>query len=163
MVFHVADNSVFAFDFAVPVLDGSVDVCIRERAQQLMELGIGLVDNFTMKALAELRGMGIEVEQFLIARRQNSAADSRTAFDYGAFMVAVTAGVPVSGILGDSLQHDRLIFLMQLPESRLCLRCLMVSSFRLRLFLGKRKSRGRFHTLCFVNFLDLFRFGEEQV
>ena len=29
--------------------------------------------------------------------------------------------------------------------------------------LGKRKSRGRFHTLCFVDILDLFRFGEEQI
>ena len=69
MVFHVADNGVFAFDLAVPVLDGSVNVIVRKWAQQLMELGIGLVDNFTMKALPELRGVGIEVKQLLIARR----------------------------------------------------------------------------------------------
>ena len=35
--------------------------------------------------------------------------------------------------------------------------------FRLRSGLGHRKSRGRFHTLCFVNLLNLFCFGEEQV
>ena len=37
------------------------------------------------------------------------------------------------------------------------------SRVRLRLFLGKRKSRGCFHILCFIYSLDLFRFGEEQV
>ena len=35
--------------------------------------------------------------------------------------------------------------------------------FRLRSGFGYRKSRGRFNTLCFVDFMDLFRFGEEQV
>ena len=29
--------------------------------------------------------------------------------------------------------------------------------------LGKRKSRGRFHILCFINILNLFRFGKKQV
>ena len=29
--------------------------------------------------------------------------------------------------------------------------------------LGKRKSRGCFHILCFIYFLNLFRFREEQV
>ena len=29
--------------------------------------------------------------------------------------------------------------------------------------LGKRKSRGCFHILCFIYFLNLFRFGKEQV
>ena len=37
------------------------------------------------------------------------------------------------------------------------------SRVRLRLFLGKRKSRGCFHILCFIYSLDLFSFGEEQV
>ena len=69
VVLHVADNGVLALDVAVPVLDGSVNVIVRKWAQQLMELGIGLVDNFTMKALPELRGVGIEVKQLLIARR----------------------------------------------------------------------------------------------
>ena len=38
-------------------------------AQHLMELGISLSDDFTVKALPELRGVGIEVKQLLIARR----------------------------------------------------------------------------------------------
>ena len=69
MVFHVADNGVLAFDLAVPVLDSSVNVIVRKWAQQLMELGISLSDDFTVKALPELRGVGIEVKQLLIARR----------------------------------------------------------------------------------------------
>ena len=56
VVLHVADNGVLAFALAVPVLDGSVNVIVRKWAQQLMELGIGLVDNFTMKALPETPG-----------------------------------------------------------------------------------------------------------
>ena len=53
---YVVDNGVFAFDLAVPVLDGSVNVILPKVGAQLMELGIGLVDDFTMKALPELRG-----------------------------------------------------------------------------------------------------------
>ena len=68
MFFHVANNSAFALDIAVPVLDGLVDVRIRERTQQLMEFGIGLVDDFPRQALPELGDMGIEMKQFLIAR-----------------------------------------------------------------------------------------------
>ena len=56
------------------------------------------------------------------------------------------------------IETDRIIWVSLLdtvvfPHSRV----------RLRLFLGKRKSRGCFHILCFIYSLDLFRFGEEQV
>ena len=116
-----------------------------------------------MKALAELRCVGIEAEQLHVARSQDSTANSGVALDHGVLVVTVTAGVPVSDVLGNSLQHDGLILLMQLPEGGLCRLWLMGSSFRLRLFLGKRKRRGCLHILCFIYSLDLFRFGEEQV
>ena len=282
MVFHVANNGVFAFNFTVPVLDCPVDVIVRERAQQLMELGIGLVYDFPMKALPELRGVRIEAKQPHITGPQDGTANSGVALDHGVLVVTVTAGVPVSDVLGNSLQHDGLVLLMQLPEGggldgffvpeRLepvstilrfmgvdVLFGLMVdrrdgilpalgaalqgggdrhimlgpelfqvllqpvcrkpahfhtatdrestgdqlqpqlrrgffgvlainleeiahliqdhiiwvslldtvvfphSRVRLRLFLGKRKSRGCFHILCFIYSLDLFSFGEEQV
>ena len=163
MVFHVADNGVFAFDFTIPVLDSTINVIVRKRAQQLMELGIGLVDDFLMKALPELRGIGIEVKQLFVTGRQNSALDGRPTFDYGTFIVTVSAGVPVSGVLGNSLQYDGFVLLLQLSKGGLCRLWLMVGSFRLRLFLGKRKSRGCLHILCFIYSWDLFRFGEEQV
>ena len=282
MVFHVADNGVFALDFAIPVLDSLVDVIVRERAQQLMELGIGLVYDFPMKALPELRGVRIEAKQPHITGPQDSTANSGVALDHGVLVVTVTAGVPVSDVLGNSLQHDGLVLLMQLPEGggldgffvperpepvstilrfmgadvlfglmvdrkngilpalgaalqgggdrhimlgpelfqvllqpvcrepahfhtatdrdstgdqlqsqlrrgffgvlainleeiahliqdhiiRVSLLDAVVfphSRVRLRLFLGKRKSRGCFHILCFIYSLDLFSFGEEQV
>lgn len=128
-----------------------------------MELGIGLVDDFPMKALPELWGIGIETKQSHVAGPQHGTADGGVFLNYGVLVIAVTTGVPVSGVLDNSLQHDGLVLLMQLPEGWLCRLCLMVGSFRLRLFLGKRKSRGCLHILCFIYSLDLFRFGEEQV
>ena len=55
MVFHVADNGVFTLDLAIPVLDSPVNVIVRERAQQFMELGIGLVCHFPVQPLAKFR------------------------------------------------------------------------------------------------------------
>ena len=163
MIFHVADNGVFAFDLAIPGLDSTVNVIVRKWAQQFMELGIGFVCHFPVQPLAKLRHIREQADQLYIVRVENGAAHSRITLDHSVFIITMTAGVPVSDVLGNSFQHDGLIFFMQLPESRLCRLCLLVGSLRLRLFLGKRKSRGRFHTLCFVDFMDLFRFGEEQV
>ena len=67
MVFHVADNGVLAFDLAVPVLDSSVNVIVRKWAQQLMEFGIGLVNDLAMQAVTELRHIGVEPDQFQVA------------------------------------------------------------------------------------------------
>ena len=163
MLFHVADNGVFAFDLAIPVLDSTVNVIVRKWAQQLMELGIGFVCHFPVQPLAKLRHIREQADQLYIVRVENGATHSSITLDHSVFIITMTAGVPVSDILGNSFQNDRFIFLMQLPESRLCRLCLLVGSFRLRLFLGKRKSRGCFHILCFIYSLDLFRFGEEQV
>lgn len=55
MVFHVADNGVFTLDLAIPVLDSPVNVIVRERAQQFMELGIGFVCHFSVQPLAKFR------------------------------------------------------------------------------------------------------------
>ncbi len=68
MVSHKTYNSVLALDFAIPALDGLVDVCIRKGVQQLIELGIGLVNDFSGQALPELGDVGIEMEQFPVAR-----------------------------------------------------------------------------------------------
>lgn len=162
-IFHVADNGVFAFDLAIPGLDSTVNVIVRKWAQQFMELGIGFVCHFPVQPLAKLRHIREQADQLYIVRVENGAAHSRITLDHSVFIITMTAGVPVSDVLGNSFQHDGLIFFMQLPESRLCRLCLLVGSLRLRLFLGKRKSRGCLHILCFIYSLDLFRFGEEQV
>ena len=45
---HVTDNGLFALNIAVPCPDSIINVILRERAQQLMELGIGLADNLAL-------------------------------------------------------------------------------------------------------------------
>ena len=128
-----------------------------------MELGIGFVCHFPVQPLAKFRHIREQADQLYIVGIKNDAAHSSITLDHSVFIITVTAGVPVSDVLGNSLQHDGLVSLMQLPEGGFCRLCLMADSFRLRLFLGKRKSRGCLHILCFVYSLDLFRFGEEQV
>lgn len=154
---------MFALDLAIPGLDSTVNIIVRERAQQLMELGIGFICHFPVQPLAKLRHIREQADQLYIVRIENGAAHSGITLDHRVFIITMTAGVTVSGVLGNSLQYDGLVFFMQLPESRLCRLRLLVGSFRLRLFLGKRKSRGCFHILCFIYSLDLFSFGEEQV
>lgn len=161
--FHVADNGVFAFDLTIPALDSPINVIVRKWAKQLMELGIGFVCHFPVQPLAKLRHIREQADQLYIMRVENGAAHSRITLDHSVFIITMTAGVTVSDVLGNSFQHDGLVFFMQLPQSRLCRLCLLVGSFRLRLFLGKRKSRGCFHILCFIYDSDLFSFGEEQV
>ena len=128
-----------------------------------MEFGIGFVCHFPVQPLAKFRHIREQADQLYIVGIKNGAAHSSITLDHSVFIIAVTAGVPVSDVLGNSLQHDGLILLMQLPEGGLCRLWLMGSSFRLRLFLGKRKSRGCLHILCFIYSLDLFRFGKKQV
>ena len=113
MVFHVTDNSVFAFNFAIPVLDSFVDVIVRERTQHFMEPWVGLVDDFPVQALPELRHIGIEPNQLQIAGAKDDAANGGVALDHGIFMVAVTAGIAVWHILHNSGKHNGLVLLMQ--------------------------------------------------
>lgn len=48
VVFHVAHNRVLALDVAVPFLDCRINVILRKRAQQLVQLRVGLVNDFAM-------------------------------------------------------------------------------------------------------------------
>ena len=127
-----------------------------------MELGIGFVCHFPVQPLAKLRHIREQADQLYIMGIENSAAHSSITLDHSVFIITMTAGVTVSGVLGNSFHHDGLVFLMQFPEGQFCRLCLMAGSFRLRLFLGKRKSRGCFHILCFIYDSDLFCFGEEE-
>ncbi len=95
MIFHVADNSVFALDIAIPCTNGTINIIVRKRAQQFMELWIGLVNHFPVQALAELRHIGIEPNQLQITGAENGTANGGIALNHSIFMVAVTAGVAV--------------------------------------------------------------------
>ena len=119
MVFHIADDSVFTLDIAVPCTKGSINIFLRKRAQKLMELWIGFVDHFPVQTLTELRHIRIESDQLHILRTKNRTAHSGIALDDSIFTVRMTAGIAVCGILGNSGSHHRLILLKLLPKDRL--------------------------------------------
>ena len=84
MLFHVADNGVFAFDLTIPVLDSPINVIVRKWAKQLMELGIGFVCHFPVQPLAKLRHIREQADQLYIVRvemaRRTAALHSIIAF-----------------------------------------------------------------------------------
>ena len=112
MLFHVADNGVFALNITIPCADGIINVILRERTQHFMEPWVSLVDDFPLQALAKLRHIGIEPNQLQITGAKNSAADGGVTFNYSVFIITMATGVAVSGILGNSFHHDGLVFLM---------------------------------------------------
>ena len=119
MVFHIADDSVFTLDIAVPNTESFVNILLRKRAQTLMELWIGFVDHFPVQTLAELRHIRIKADQLHILRAKNRTAHSGIALDDSIFTVRMPAGIAVCGILGNSGSHHRPILLKLLPKDRL--------------------------------------------
>ena len=119
MVFHIADNSVFTLDIAVPCTKGSINIFLRKRAQKFMELWIGFVDHFPVQTLAELRHIRIESDQLHILRTKDRTAHSGIALDDSIFTVRMPAGIAVCGILRNGGSHHRLILLKLLPKGRL--------------------------------------------
>lgn len=81
-----------------------------------MELGIGFVCHFPVQPLAKFRHIREQADQLYIVGIKNGAAHSSITLDHSVFIITVTAGVPVSDVLGNGLQHDGLVSLMQLPE-----------------------------------------------
>ena len=119
MIFHIADDSVFTLNIAVPCTKGSINIFLRKRAQKLMELWIGFVDHFPVQALAELRHIRIEADQLHILRAKNRTAHSGIALDDSIFTVGMTAGISICHILRYGGSHHRLILLKLLPKGRL--------------------------------------------
>ena len=119
MVFHIADDSVFTLDIAVPCTKGSINILLRKRTKKRMKLWIGLVDHFPVQTLAELRHIRIKADQLHILRAKNRTAHSGIALDDSIFTVRMPAGIAVCGILGNGGSHHRLILLKLLPKDRL--------------------------------------------
>jgi len=119
MVFHIADDSVFTLNIAVPCTKGSINIFLRKRAQKFMELWIGFVDHFPVQSLAELRYIRIKADQLHILRTKDRTAHSSIALDDSIFTVRMTAGITVCGILGNGSSYHRLILLKLLPKGRL--------------------------------------------
>ena len=93
--FHIADNSVFTLDIAVPNTESFVNILLRKRTQKFMELWIGFVDHFPVQALAELRYIRIETDQLHILRTKDRTAYSSIALDDSIFTVRMPAGIAV--------------------------------------------------------------------
>ena len=119
MVFHIADDSVFTLNIAVPCTKGSINIFLRKRAQKFMELWIGFVDHFPVQTLAELRHIRIKADQLHILRTKDCTAHSGITLYDSIFTVRMTAGIAVCGILGNGGSHNRLILLKLLPKGRL--------------------------------------------
>ena len=119
MIFHIADDSVFTLDIAVPCTKGSINIFLRKRAQKLMELWIGFVDHFPVQSLSELRHIRIKADQLHILRTKDRTAHSGIALDDSIFTVGMTAGISICHILRYGGSHHRLILLKQLPKGRL--------------------------------------------
>ena len=120
MVFHIADDSVFTLNIAVPCTKGSINIFLRKRAQKFMELWIGFVDHFPVQTLAELRYIRIKADQLHILRTKDRTAHSSIALDDSIFTVRMTAGIAVCGILGNGGSYHRLILLVHFPNCRGC-------------------------------------------
>ena len=67
MGFHVVDNSAFAVSITVPGTEGIVNIVLGEWAQQFVEMRVGLVNDLPVQAVAELRHIGVEPDQFQVA------------------------------------------------------------------------------------------------
>ena len=119
MVFHIADNSVFTLDIAVPNTESFVNILLRKRTQKFMELWIGFVDHFPVQALAELRYIRIETDQLHILRTKDRTAYSSIALDDSIFTVRMPTGISICHILRYGGSHHRLILLKLLPKGRL--------------------------------------------
>ena len=117
MLFHVADNSVFALNIAVPCADGIVNVILRERTQHFMEPWVGFVNYFPVQPLAELRHIGIEPNQLQITGAEDGTADGSIALDDSIFAVRMTAGIAVCGILGNGGKSPQAYIAHTIPES----------------------------------------------
>ena len=127
MVVHIADNCVFALNIAVPCTDGIVNIILRERTQHFMEAWVGFVNYFPVQALPELRHIGIKAEQSHVAGPQDGTANGSVALDHSIFPVGMAAGIAVSGVLDNGLQHNGLVLFMQFPNGRLCRFCLGIA------------------------------------
>ena len=95
-----------------------------------------------------------EPAHFHAATARDSTGDQlQPQFRRGFFGVLAINLKKITHLIQDHIVRVALLDAVVFPHSRV----------RFGLLLGKRKSRGCFHILCFIYSLDLFRFGEEQV
>ena len=118
MVFHIADNGSFACNIAVPCLECIINIILRQRTQQLMELGIGLCNRLLMQTVTELRHIRVQTDQLNIMGIQNSTTNGSIALDNCVLLIGVTAGIAIRCVLGDGIDYHRFIAFKLLTDGR---------------------------------------------
>ena len=127
MIFHIADNCVLAFNPAVPLLQGRVNVRLRDLVgrgrNRRCQSGVKLVQKLLMEPVVERGHIEIEPCELQIAGFCDDAPDCRRALQIGVLTVGVAAGVEKCFILGKRVAHAQAVSLEQLLHRGLSLLC----------------------------------------
>ena len=127
MIFHIADNCVLAFNPAVPLLQGCVDVLLRHLVgrgrNRRCQRGVKFVQKLLMQPVVERGHIEIEPCELQIAGFCDDAPDCRRALQIGVLTVGIAAGVEESVVRDKRVAHGQLILFKQLGHGRLRLNC----------------------------------------
>ena len=118
---------MLAFNPAVPLLQGRVDVLLRHLVGRGRDRGcqrrIQLVQKLLMQPVVERGHIEIEPCELQIAGFHDNTPDGRSALQIGVLPVRVAAGVEKRFIPGKRVAHAQTVSLEQLLHRRLSLLC----------------------------------------
>ena len=127
MSLHIADNCVFALNPAVPLLQGRVNVRLRDLVgrgrDRGCQRGVKLVQKLLMEPVVECGHIEIEPCELQIAGFCDEAPDGRRPLQIGVLPVRVAAGVEESVVRDKRVAYGQLIPLKQLCHGGLRLLC----------------------------------------
>ena len=127
MSLHIADNCVFALNPAVPVLQGRVNVRLRDLVgrgrDRGCQRGVKLVQKLLMQPVVERGHIEIEPCELQIPGFCDDAPDGRRTLQIGVLPVRVAAGVEESVVRDKRVAYGQLIPLKQLCHGGLWLLC----------------------------------------
>ena len=125
MLFHIAHNGAFAFDIAVPFLQGRVNIClcdfIRGRCHRSCQRGIGFFQKLLMQTVMEGRHIKVELCELEITGFCDNSLDSGCSLDICVFPVRVAAGVDIGGICNQRIANRQFVLFKQFLYGRFCL------------------------------------------
>ena len=133
MSLHIADNCVLAFNPAVPLLQGRVDVLLcylvgRGRDHRCQR-GVQLVQKLLMQPVMKRGHIEIKPCELQIAGFCDDAPDGRRALQIGILTVGIAAGVEESVVRDKRVAHGQLILFKQLGHGGLWLLCGRIAEY----------------------------------
>ena len=124
---------MLAFNPAVPLLQGRVDVRLRDLVgrgrNRRCQRGVKLVQKLLMEPVVERGHIEIEPCELQIAGFCDDAPDGRSALQIGVLPVRVAAGVEESIVRDKRVAHGQLIPLKQLCHRGLSLLCGRIAEY----------------------------------